>query len=233
MRAALCHCIAFFSLLTASAQAEEPDYFEGSVILETTVESFSERLPVDLLYWWYGTAESRIYKDGNFRYDIVGSELTSLWYRWEENREYWLRSCDDFLTYDSVATPMIEIISIELIEDRMEIAGYEAHAIELLEQRDDDEIEISRYWYIPELKVDPAWYGEYRVGGADRIYEHIDSLVVGYEWIASFRTVRKFATEIRVEPVSDEYLALPDMDRLQQSPEFDDLRPPCPMPAAD
>ena len=218
------------TLCSAASIADEPEYFEGSVILETTIESFNERLPVDLLYWWYGTAESRIYKDGSFRWDIVGSEVTSVWYRREENREYWLRSCDDYLRYDSVGTPMIDIVSIELIDDTMEIAGYEAHAIELHEQWDDDEIEINRYWYVPELKVNPAWYAEYRVAGGDRIYEHIDSLVVGYELIASFRSVRKFATEIRVEPVSDEYLALPDMDTLHAPPELDEFSPPCPRP---
>ena len=125
---------------------------------------------------------------------------------------------------------MIDIVAVELIDDTMEIAGYQAHAIELHEQWDDGEIEISRYWYVPELKVNPVWFAEYRVGGGDRVYEHIDSLVVGYEWLASHRTVRKFATEIRVESVSDEYLALPDMDMFRQPPEFDDLRPPCPMP---
>ena len=111
----------------------------------------------------------------------------------------------------------------------MEIAGIPAKAIELHVRDEDGEINVDRYWYAPEIKVNPLWFTKYRAYGANRIYELIDSLVIGYERFWPYATVRRMATSVVREPIPDERFELADLPVMWVPIEESSKIPPCSM----
>ena len=138
------------------------------------------------------------------------------------------RICDDVITWNNVDVPMIEIESIRETGDEREIAGYTARALEMRFGVDGFS-GTTRYWFVPSLRVNPGWFATYRAAGFDRVYEHIDSLIVGIESEVG-PDIRRFATRIDMRPVPDEEIALPDLPTQFLTFEGAMQRPPCPMP---
>ena len=219
---------ACLALIAICCRAEDPQYFEGTVSLSIEIESNQERLPVELLRSWYGQAEYRQYRDGDFKIDYEDGELVSLWYFRDENREYWLRTCDDYIAFDDVGISQLGDVVVKRPDNTKEIAGYAAKAIELHETDETGEMTVWRYWYAPDLPINPEWFSEYRVGGADKVYDHIDSLVIGYEMESPHSAVRKFATEVNQQPITDGDLVLPELERRHLTFEESVNLLPCP-----
>ena len=217
-------CLLPFFLLAGCTGADNPEYFEGTVTMMVEVDLAEAGVPADFLYAWHGTSQVWTYRSGDFRVDYSGSEFRSFWYRLEDDREYMWRVCDDVVTWNNVDSPLVEIVSIRQTDEEREIAGYTALALEARISVNGS-TGITRYWYVPELAVNPEWYATYRVAGFDRIYEHIDSLIVGIESEAP--NVSRLATQIDVRPVQDDEIELPDLPTRFQTFEDAMQRPPC------
>ena len=127
----------------------EPEYFEGVVHIEIEVDTGDQRISQDLLGWWFGSTVTWTLKDGNQRMDFANADRASVWYRVAENREYQLRSCNDYITSTDASTPIGEIVSVTKLDETRMIAGYTTHALEVRTRSDEGTEAATRYWYAP------------------------------------------------------------------------------------
>ncbi len=218
------------ALVAGCSGGSDEEYFEGVVSLRVDVEAHGQQIPPRALHWFFGRYMTWFVKDGDYVIRFSESNQKAVWYRADENREYQLRSCDDHVTWTSADAPISDITSVTKLDETREIAGYTAHGLEVRSRADDGTISVTRYWYVPELKVNPEWFSANRTLGWDQVYQHIDSLIVGSEEESDLVSVRRFATRIEAREVADRLLELPDMDIRRAS--LDTLlgTPPCPMP---
>jgi len=221
-----------FHLITLAAvgcSSAEPHYFEGTVTRTVTTESKYDQLPADPIDSWFGHTELWTYKGGDYRVDFEGGDLVSLWYVQSENREYWLRTCDDYVGFHDAGTSYMSDASIVIPDATMQIAGFSARAIELHVSRESGWISVWRYWYAPDLPVNPGWFSEFRVGGLHKVYEHIDSLIIGFELELPHWAKRTFASEIDRRSVADSELTMPELQRRRLTMEEIVDITPCPV----
>lgn len=216
--------------LAGCSGGSDEEYFEGVVSIRVDAEAHAEGIPPQALHWFFGRYLTWFVKDGNYVIRFGDSNQEAIWYRADENREYQLRSCDDFVTWTSADEPIVEVVSVTKLDETREIAGYTANGLEVRNRADDGTVTVMRYWYVPELRVDPEWFSANRTLGWDQIYQHIDSLIVGTEEESDFVSVRRFATRIEARDVADRLLELPDTEVRQASLDTLLSTPPCPMP---
>ncbi len=208
----------------------DQEYFEGVVYVDIEIDAHDPRISADLLYWWFGSTVTWTLKDGNYRLDYADSDRQSIWYRVDENREYQLRSCDDHITWTAGEEKIVDIVSVRKLDETREIAGYATYGLEVVSRTENGNESTARYWYAPELKVNPEWASENRALGFDEIYRHIDSLIIGSEDENEVVSVKRFATRIDVRSVDESMLEIPDMEIRPSSIETLLSIPPCPMP---
>ena len=208
----------------------DQEYFEGVVYVDIEIDAHDPRLSADLLYWWFGSTVTWTLKDGNYRLDYADSDRQSIWYRVDENREYQLRSCDEHITWTAGEEKIVDIVSVRKLDESRVIAGYTTYALEVVSRTDGGNESTARYWYAPELKVNPDWSSENRALGYDEIYRHIDSLIIGSEDENEVVSVKRFATRIDVRSVDESTLEIPEMEVRHSSIETLLSIPPCPMP---
>jgi hypothetical protein len=204
--------IALSVIILGCDSGTDPAYFEGAVAVKIEVESKTERLPEELLLFWHGSRENRLYKNGNIRYDSVDGTTASIWYKRAENTEYALRTCDEYIRIVDFGDSDMNLVAIERPQESREIAGYRARAIELHFGEEDGSVTVWRFWYAPDLLVNPEWYKDYRHSGLDILYQHIDSLVIGFESESLYTNMRKFATSVQRRPVPDSAFDMPDLE---------------------
>ena len=223
-------CLATAVCLFAGCSGGDQEYFEGVVSLRVDIEIHDRRLSPDLLHWWYGRYLTWFVKDGNTVIRYVEADREAVWYRADENREYQQRSCDNHITWTSADVRIADVVSVTKLDETREIAGYTANGLDVHYRSDNGHTSTTRYWYVPELKVDPEWFSANLTVGWDEVYQHIDSLIVGSEDEFDVASVRRFATRIDARRVDNDLLELPDLDIRHAS--FDTLlnTPPCPMP---
>ena len=222
---------ALFTLIASGVHADEPEYFEGTVTMKVEIDTPHPWMPIEELYWGYGTEQTWTYARGDLRIDYLNSDMAAVWYRRDENREYSSRVCEGFITWVDAGKPFVKVVEVRPTNLEREIAGYTARAIDVIATVDDGDYS-TRYWYAPSIPVDPEWFSEDRVGGFADLYAHIDSLVVGMDFETQFSSVRRYATEIEFRPVSDEEIALPDLPIQPSTVDDGAGEEPCPMPGA-
>ncbi len=220
------------AVFSSASLAEEPEYFEGTVTMRVEIESLQGWISVEEEHWVHGTEQRWTYARGDLRIDYLNSELLSVWYRRDENREYSLRVCDDIVTWVDAGRPFITVHAVRETGLEREIAGHAARAIDVHATLDGEDYS-SRYWYAPSTPVNPEWFAEDRTAGFASLYEHIDSLIVGIDFETEFSRVRRYATEIETRSVSDDELALPDMPTEQVFLDAETGTEMCPMPAME
>lgn len=184
-----------FIAFTVSACGKKPE-FEGIVTYRQQVISKHESVNEGVYNGIFGDTLRWYYKSGSFKEASNGSGNNGIIFK-PETREIYT------LLQDSAVSRSVEMETRKLdtlyITGRSEvILGHESH--EVLKVINGVE---HRYWFAPELKVNPANFAGFQASFNDRFYALTGSHYLKYEYESAIFKVERIAVSIEQKVLND------------------------------
>ncbi|WP_299947161.1 hypothetical protein [uncultured Microbulbifer sp.] len=198
IRIVLSIILVFSALKNASAN----EIFEGVIEYKVEVESFTEKLPVELLKEGYGSDVEAYYKPGYEK--IVLNNAQGVQRAWEiyvasENKKYSMITSDIMPTTFDGGEEARKLKSFSDKDSDLKILGKKTRLI-TVEYADGT---ISNYWYSPSIFIDPVQFKNLKFAYLNRYWKIARSPYLKHERHHGEYKIIYSAVKVRPEKLDD------------------------------
>ena len=168
----------FLGLIFLLSSCKGQDLFEGEIKYKLSFSPEDAKIDTILLKDYYGSQWTFLFKNGNFRWNMESSDT---WignvYDQDENKYYYLIKNSEVASWKKGTQKTDSISSIRTENVKINILG---HACQLLEVKSrlltNNVLRTRRYYYSPDLKINPEWFVENQDGNLNEIYSRMKAI---------------------------------------------------------
>jgi hypothetical protein len=196
-----------FGLLSLFFSCAKQNLFEGEIKYNLNFSPEDAKIDTILLKDYYGEQWTFLFKNGNFRWNMESSDtwIGSI-YDQDENKYYYLIKNSGVVSWKKGSQRTDSIISIRNDNINTKILG---HACRLLEVKSrlliNNVLRTRRYYYSPDLKINPEWFTQNQDGNFNEIYSRMKAIPL--KIVDDFETfsISYEATDITPKRLDDSY----------------------------
>jgi hypothetical protein len=208
MKQLLCTLALALSCLAAHAQ-----HFEGKIVYHNTLQSNNPDLSNETLTATVGDAQEWYIKEGDYRSELNGKQMSWQLYRNSENKLYSKFAGFNKLLWNDGATNADSVLSTTLRKGVTKIMGYKCDELTLVCRSG-----VQKYYFSPKLSVNRDVYKAHRYANWYAYLSKAGAVPLKIEIENAQYSLQSVATGVYPQKLSSTLFALPADAQTMKSP---------------